>query len=153
MDTCTPTTSTGGAAAEAAAAVAAAGSDDGGGPDAMQQDTPRPQGLPDTAAAAAAAAGCHPSDTGDGHAAPMDGISGSGARQQLSAGGTPVLEYTLKFETQMYRLRDDEYSFDIQVCVDTVVAFQLVWVCLVGGCLAAQTCIHARDRQARCQDA
>jgi hypothetical protein len=152
MDTCTPTTSTGGAAAEAAAAVAAAGSDDGGGPDAMQQDTPRPQGLPDTAAAAAAA-GCHPSDTGDGHAAPMDGISGSGARQQLSAGGTPVLEYTLKFETQMYRLRDDEYSFDIQVCVDTVVAFQLVWVCLVGGCLVAQTCIHARDRQARCQDA
>jgi hypothetical protein len=115
MDTCTPTTSPGVAAAAdaAAAAVAAAagGSDDGGGPDAMQQDTPRPQGLSDTAAAA----GCHSSDLGDGHAAPMDGISGSGARQQLSAGGTPVLEYTLKFETQMYRLRDDEYSFDIQV--------------------------------------
>jgi hypothetical protein len=121
MDTCTPTaSSSGAAAAEAAVAAAAAatGSSDGGGPDAMQQDTPRPQGPSEAAAGAAAAAAGHSG------VVPMDASSSSGARgglynqlqQQLSAGGgQPVLEYTLKFETQMYKLRDDEYSFDIQV--------------------------------------
>lgn len=111
MDTCTPTASSSGAAA----APACTGSSDGGGPDAMQQDTPRPQGPGEAAAAAAA---------GHSGVVPMDASSSSGARgglysqlqQQLSAGGgQPVLEYTLKFETQMYKLRDDEYSFDIQV--------------------------------------
>jgi hypothetical protein len=38
---------------------------------------------------------------------------GAQQQQQLGAGGG--LEYTLKFETQMYKIREDEYSFDIQV--------------------------------------
>lgn len=50
--------------------------------------------------------------------------SGGGAKagggvfggQQQQQQGAP-LEYFLKFETQMYKIREDEYSFDIQVGV------------------------------------
>jgi len=38
-------------------------------------------------------------------------------QQQQSVGGVPVLEYVLKFETQLYKIREEEYSFDIQVGV------------------------------------
>jgi hypothetical protein len=130
METCTPTGSSAGAAASAAAAAVAAaaaaagsGSSDGGGPDAMQQDTPRPQGPADTAAAAG--------QVSHSGVAPMDASNSSGAtafgqqQQQGLAGG---LEYVLKFETQMYKIREDEYSFDVQVrllrccCVHSFVA-------------------------------
>jgi hypothetical protein len=119
MDTCTPAASSSGAgAAEAAVAAAAVatGSSDDGGPDAMQQDTPRPQGPGEAAAAAAAGhSGVVLMDASSSSSGARGGLY-SQLQQQLSAGGgQPVLEYTLKFETQMYKLRDDEYSFDIQV--------------------------------------
>lgn len=131
METCTPTAATAAAAAsDAAAAVAAAagsasGSTDGGGPDAMQQDTPRPLG-PGEAAAAGGAVGrsSHPGvlmggmgDAGSssgGKAGMGGGFGQQQQQQQQSVGGVPVLEYVLKFETQLYKIREEEYSFDIQ---------------------------------------
>jgi hypothetical protein len=122
MDTCTPTASAAGAAADAAqAAVAAAAagssSDGGGGPDAMQQDTPRPQGPSEAAAAAGLVPASALGGLMDGSNSGVRGGLGAafGAQQQQQLGGGGGLQYTLKFETQMYKIREDEYSVDIQV--------------------------------------
>jgi hypothetical protein len=55
---------------------------------------------------------------GGGGAAKAGGDGVFGGQQQQQQG--PPLEYCLKFETQMYKIREDEYSFDIQVRVGRV---------------------------------
>jgi hypothetical protein len=62
---------------------------------------------------------CSNSATGtSGHSLAVTGSTGSSVQQQQQHGGGGAIEYVLKFETQMYKIRDDEYAIDVQVGAD-----------------------------------
>jgi 5'-AMP-activated protein kinase catalytic alpha subunit len=90
-----------------------AGGGGGGGPDAMQQDPGVPPGLELHAASQAARmAGSAPlAISGPGHAAARAAAQAAVAN---GGGGGQAVDYLVKFECQLYKIRDDEYAVDVQ---------------------------------------
>jgi hypothetical protein len=122
MDTSsTPTAASAAAAAHAAAAAVAAAAAAAGGPEAMQHDGPKQpqqqqQMMPGLSVSISNSSSNRPSSLHLHSSSFMGNCSSSNhTLGAVAVDGTSAVEYVLKFETQMYKIRDDEYAIDVQV--------------------------------------
>lgn len=105
--------------ASGASNAAAAAMDAQNGPEAMQHDSgpqqqqQQQQGRDDASMSAQSTA--HPGLVLHNI---NTGVSGSSGNHSTGAQAGGYAEHVLKFETQMYKIRDDEYAIDVQVSIN-----------------------------------
>jgi hypothetical protein len=122
MDTSSTPTAASAAAANAAAAAVAAAAAAAGGPEAMQHDGPKqpPQQQQQQFSGLSVNIGNSSSSRPSSLHLHSSCFMGNSSSNNHTLGGAAVdgaaaVDYILKFETQMYKIRDDEYAIDVQV--------------------------------------